>query len=110
MLVGVEPTSTGLQPVAGPSGSSISETTISAAGCPTGFEPALRDPQSRVLPLHHGHHQTVRKHQFRRQVKIAKPSSRHRVDRRGVAPRSPACKAGVVLLDQQPRNNHKNQE
>jgi hypothetical protein len=24
------------------------------------------------------------------------------VDRRGVAPRSPACKAGVLLLDQQP--------
>jgi hypothetical protein len=25
-------------------------------GCPTGFEPAQRDSQSPMLPLHHGHH------------------------------------------------------
>ena len=33
----------------------------------------------------------------------ARPSS---VDRRGVAPRSPACRAGVVLLDQQPPSSN----
>ena len=41
-LVGVEPTSTGLQPVAVPSGSSVVQ--VSSPG----IEPSLRPPQSRV--------------------------------------------------------------
>ncbi len=32
----------------------------SSKGCPTGFEPVLRGPQPRVLPLHHGHHRCDR--------------------------------------------------
>ena len=73
-----------------------------ATGCPTGVEPALLRPTiscaaatPRAPSRSEPHCDTT-----------PDPSSgtHHRVDRRGIAPRSPACKAGVLLLDQQPNN------
>ncbi len=53
---GFEPRTSGLEPESSPRRTPLSIDPNPFRGCPTGVEPAPRDPQSRVLPLHHGHH------------------------------------------------------